>query len=134
MRGSDSFAFANKLFSFRLFVVYNSLGQPRNEIVCVHTDTTKVDVRDEKDVSLPLQVGPIIFKDRGRMEVSSTVFEVCCPKICPYLFPTLLTFQVCWHATVPPVSVTMFRIFRNDKASQENLAVVRSSIGSLPSG
>ena len=52
---------------------YNSLGQARDEIVSLYTDSPSVEVRNADDVIVMSQVDPIWT---GSSELSSTKFKV----------------------------------------------------------
>lgn len=60
-------------------LVYNSLGHPRTELICFQTtDPKTLSIKSRLDGEIiKTQINPVVFKDRNRMEISNTIFEVC---------------------------------------------------------
>ena len=84
---------------------YNPLGQARDEVVSLYTDSPSVEVKDSNDVTVMAQIDPVWA---GRDEVSSTKFKVCSCVPC--------TDQeggqgVRTHSPPPPVKSQKYRIF-----------------------
>lgn len=58
-------------------MVYNSLSFDRTELVCIKTSDNNAVIRNASNkVNVPSQINPVVHKDRSRMEISKTVFEV----------------------------------------------------------
>ena len=58
----------------RPVMFYNPLGQARDEVVSLYTDSPSVEVKDSIDVTVMSQIDPVWT---GKGEVSSTKFKVC---------------------------------------------------------
>ena len=75
---------------YRSVMFYNPLGQARDEVVSLYTDSPSVEVKDSNDVTVLSQIDPVWT---GKDEVSSTKFKVgSC-----FLFYYTFVFRKLWQ-------------------------------------
>uniref|UniRef100_A0A915HMT6 Glycosyl hydrolase family 38 C-terminal domain-containing protein n=1 Tax=Romanomermis culicivorax TaxID=13658 RepID=A0A915HMT6_ROMCU len=88
-----------------IVIIFNPLTIDRNEIVCLQSSNSEnIHVKDSfNDNILPVQINPVIYKDRDRMQISFTVVELC------------------WMASIPALSLKRY-VLSSDKEVKDSLA------------
>lgn len=93
----------------RTLVFYNSLPHERRQVQCIQTETVNVEVKDGGGSRVPVQINPVVYRNNGKLQLSTSVYEVC------------------MEVAVPPVGISVVSI-ESSKADQTSfVAKVRTN-------